>query len=265
MPIRSARCVAKATLLSLPLILLALAPLRAEQSGPTPYPDGKADAAWPGKGPIRIFGWMPENRKAFWSKREADHGKIVFTGDSIIGGWKLEKDFAGQPVVNRGIGGDVTRGLLFRFQEDVLDLQPKAIVIHIGGNALTAAGSVADVVQNYNAILDLAQKANPATPIIILAVTPHGIPTTGDKVPSADLAKYLAKVNALIPLLDKELVKIAETRKNVTYVDSYSAFLKPDGSLDESLFNSDLVHPTDAGHTKLGELVSKALHDVKAL
>ena len=254
----------QATTLLLTLTILDCSPVQAQQSGPSPYPDAKAEAAWPGKGPIRYFGWMTDNRKSFWSKREADRGKIVFTGDSIIGGWKLEKDFPGKPVANRGIGGDVTRGMLFRLQEDVLDLQPKAIVFHIGSNDITAGSSVANVVANYNAILDQVQKANPATPIIILALLPHGIPT-GDKAPKADLAAYLKKVNALIPIVNQELAKVPAARKNVTFVDSYTPFLLPDGSLDDSQFNADKVHPTEAGHTKLGTLVSKALTDLKLL
>ena len=125
------------TVMIVALLLQASAALPAQSSGPSPYPDAKAAAEWPGKGPIRYFYWMTINRKSFWAAREADQGKIIFAGDSVIGGWKLQKDFAGKPVANRGIGGDVTRGLLFRFQEDILDLHPKAIVLHIGSNDLS--------------------------------------------------------------------------------------------------------------------------------
>jgi lysophospholipase L1-like esterase len=247
------------------LFFLGSRPVQAQTSGPTPYPDPKNDAAWPGKGPIRYFeGWMPGDRKRFWSARETDQGKIVFVGDSIIGGWKVEKDFPGKPVANRGVGGDVTRGLLFRFQEDVLDLHPKAIVIEIGSNDITADASVANVILNYNALLDLAQKANPETPIIIMALTPHGVPT-GAKAPNAQLAAYLQKVNARIPLMNRELEKIPAARKNVTYVDTYSPFMLPNGNLDDSQFNDDKVHPTDAGHAKLAEIVGKALKELNLL
>ena len=245
----------------LALVLLCPGSLRAQQSGPAPYPDAKDDAAWPGKGPIRSFDWMPVNRKSFWTKRDADQGKIVFVGDSIIGGWKLDKDFPGKPVANRGIGGDVTRGLLFRLQEDVLDLKPKAIVIEIGSNDLSSDGPIEGVVSNYNALLDLAQKACPRTPILVMAVLPRGIPS-GAKAPSQGLAAYLQKVNARIPLLNAELAKMAAARKGVIFVDTYSPFLLPDGSLDDSQFNEDKVHPTDAGHSKLAKPVDKTLADL---
>lgn len=248
-----------ASWLALLLFVPGFAPARAEQTGPTPYPDAKKVAAWPGRGPIRYFeGWMPADRKRFWAARQADQGKIVFTGDSIIGGWKLEKDFPGKPVANRGIGGDVTRGLLFRFQEDVLDLHPKAIVMEIGSNDITADAAVVDVIANYNLLLDMAQKADPDMPVIIMALTPHGIPT-GAKAPGAGLKAYLEKVNARIPLVNRELAKIPATRKNVTFVDTYAPFVNPDGSLNDALFNDDKVHPTAAGHAKLAEVVMKAL------
>src|SRR5262245_51638142 len=98
--------------------------------GPTPYPDPKNEAAWPGKGPIRSFDFMAGERRAFWSKRQQDQGAVAFVGDSLTGGWKnLARDFPKLKVANRGVGGDVSRGALFRFQQDVLELNPQAVVI----------------------------------------------------------------------------------------------------------------------------------------
>jgi len=119
-------------------VCFAATPIHAAD-GPTPFPDAKDEAAWPGQGPIRVFGWMVDNRKAFWTHRDRDQGAVVFVGDSLIGGWKVERmvaDFPGLKVANRGIGGDVSRGLLFRFREDVLDLKPRAIVMCIGSAIL---------------------------------------------------------------------------------------------------------------------------------
>ena len=128
----------RSTLLRLAALWFAAPPSIAQPaSGPTPYPTSAKD--WPGQGAIRVFGWMTENRKAFWQDRERKQGSIVFAGDSLIGGWgSMAKDFPDLRVANRGIGGEVTRGLLFRFQEDVLDLHPKAIVLLTGSNDLSA-------------------------------------------------------------------------------------------------------------------------------
>src|SRR5690349_7275368 len=97
---------------------------------------------------------MVGERKAFWAKREKEQGAVTFVGDSLTGGWKnLAKDFPKLKVANRGVGGDVSRGVLFRVKEDVLDLNPKAVVIEIGNNDLTAMGSAADMLSNLTDIL----------------------------------------------------------------------------------------------------------------
>ena len=244
-----------------PLSALAQSPA----SAPTPYPDPNTESAWPGQGPIRFFpSWMPQLRATFWTQRDADHGKIIFVGDSIIGGWKLENDFAGKPVANRGIGGDVTRGLLFRLQEDVLDLNPRAIVIHIGGNDISADAEVDTIVGNYKLILQLIQKSRPETQVFVLAVLPRGLPM-GDKAMTPERAAYLQKAYARIPQLNAQLQKLAAAHKNVTYVDSYAPFLLPDGRLDASLYNADEVHPTAAGRSKLGVVVNASLTKLNLL
>src|SRR6478672_6131355 len=56
---------------------------------------------------------------------KAGEQRVVFFGDSITDGWKLEQYFPGEPYVNRGIGGQSTYHMLLRFRADVIDLQPK--------------------------------------------------------------------------------------------------------------------------------------------
>src|SRR5215470_6982031 len=45
--------------------------------------------------------------------------RVVFMGDSITDGWKLDQYFAGKPYVNRGISGQTTPQMLIRFRPDV--------------------------------------------------------------------------------------------------------------------------------------------------
>src|SRR5438876_9093674 len=105
-------------------------------SGPTPFPKDAKD--WPGQGAIRVFPYMNDNRKSFWAKRAARQGSVVFAGDSLVGNWRtLSQDLPGIPIANVGVGGEPTRGLLFRFNEDVLALHPKAIVLLTGSNDLS--------------------------------------------------------------------------------------------------------------------------------
>ena len=63
--------------------------------------------------------------------------------------------------------------------------------------------------------------------------------------------------------MNKEFSRMAAGRKNVTFVDSYTPFLLPDGTQDGSLFQSDALHLTGAGHEKIVEIVGKALSELK--
>ena len=49
---------------------------------------------------------------------EKGERRVVFFGDSITDGWKLEESFPGKQYINRGIGGQTTPQMLIRFRED---------------------------------------------------------------------------------------------------------------------------------------------------
>src|SRR5436190_12585337 len=60
--------------------------------------------------------------------------RVVFFGDSITDSWHLTEYFPGKPYVNRGIGGQTTPQMLVRFRQDVINLQPKVVIILAGTN-----------------------------------------------------------------------------------------------------------------------------------
>ena len=229
-------------LLGLVGLLLAGAP-GALGEGPTPYPSKSDEAAWPGKGPIRVFAWMPVNRESFWAHRERDRGAVVFAGSSTVGNWKrLKEAFPNLKVANRGIGGDVSRGLLFRLQEDVLDLEPRALVLAIGSNDLSAHAAPAIIEENVAAIIDLARARYPKLPIVLCPVIPRHNPKA-PLVPGA-LDDYNARLVAL------------GARKNVLVPDLRTPFTHPDGSQILEYFRADHMHLSPAGYKKLGEVLA---------
>ncbi len=86
--------------------------------------------------------------------------RVVFFGDSITDIWKLADSFPGKPYVNRGIGGQTTPQMLVRFRQDVIDLQPKVVVILAGTNDI--AGNTGpmrneDIEANYASFAELAR------------------------------------------------------------------------------------------------------------
>ncbi|PTX99554.1 hypothetical protein DB346_17105 [Verrucomicrobia bacterium LW23] len=246
-------------LLLLPLIALlsALAapvmPAAAEQTGPTPFPDVKDQAAWPGKGPLKVYPYMTDNRIAFWAKRAASKNAVVFVGDSQIGGWKQVNPAttsfpSTRLVVNRGIGGDTSRGVLWRLQEDVLDLQPTALVLLVGGNDLSAHGPTDLTIGNITAILDATEKAVPGIPVILCNLPPRNAPAAPIK--QSELTK-----------LNGQLADLAATRNNVTLFDSFSLFALPDGMPDPQYFAKDLIHLSAAGYEKMTAAMAKVFEE----
>lgn len=224
------------------------APLEASDSpaaGPRPYPD--AAAAWPGRGVTRVFGWMHENRRGFWRQRAREQGSVVFAGDSLIAGWRsLSSDFAPLPTANRGIGGDVSRGLLFRFQEDVLELHPQAIVLLIGTNDLSARQAPADTLFNVAALLDLARRHDARVPVVLCTLPPRA--HRNAPVEPARLEELNAGIAAL-----------AAGRAGVTVVDLVAPFSAADGTLDERYFGADRLHLSLAGYARWRSVLAPVL------
>lgn len=230
----------------LPLLVLIVyaAPLWAAD-GPTPYPDWRDQNAWPGKGPIKVFGWMTDNRKYFWTQREKDQGKIVFVGDSLTGGWKIEemkRMFGGLKVANRGIGGDVSRGLLFRFKEDVLDLKPSAIVICIGTNDLSSHANPADVESNIKDVLAQARQHNATIPIVLCTIPPRDVKDAPTK-PGAH-----ADLNARI-------TKLGEGKDAPAILDLFTPMADKEGKPIPEYFQKDKIHLATPAYEKWAELI----------
>jgi lysophospholipase L1-like esterase len=210
--------------------------------GPTPFPEKDKD--WPGKGVIRKFDFMVGERKAFWKHRTDDQGAVVFAGDSLTGGWKnLAKDFPKLKVANRGLGGDVSRGLLFRFKEDVLDLNPKAIVICIGNNDLTATGKPADMLSNLTDALAMVEKQRPEMPVVLCSIPPSANPKAPIK---ADDRKAM----------NEGIRKMASERKNTYFCDLFAATANEDGSPKLECFAADKLHLAGPGYAKWVELLT---------
>lgn len=217
----------------------------APQAGPTPYPT--SDDAWPGKGVVRTFGWMKDNRNFFWSERAKKQGAIVFAGDSLTGNWKtLGADFPGTSVANRGIGGEVSRGLLFRFQEDVLDLHPKAIVILIGINDLTAKQPASATITNVRSMLSLKEAQQPQVPVFLCTVPPSANP----KAPVDEQQRRQ---------LNQGLRRIAKDTKLVTLVDLYGAMATNDGTPELRYFTNDQLHLSADGQARWKEILQPAM------
>jgi lysophospholipase L1-like esterase len=105
----------------------------------------------------------------------ADVRPIVLLGASYLAAWPLT-EIAGHPVLNRGVPGDRTPAYLERFQRDVVDLRPCAVVIWGVDNDVIRAprGRTAEacwcVERNLEALIRLA-RAHDIEPILVTDLT----------------------------------------------------------------------------------------------
>ncbi len=218
-----------------------------------PYPT--VEANWPGKGVIRTFGWQEGIRKNYFKNREADENAIVWTGDSLTEGWKtLKTDFPKYKVANRGVGGDTSRGVLFRFPIEVLALNPQMVFICAGANDMTAHGNPADTLYNLEEMVKLAREYNPKMPVIFSTLPPSSNPQAPLKPNSRET------VNAGIKAL-------GEKYANVYVYDFSAACMDASGQQNLSLFGKDRLHVAGPGYViwakGLTEIINKALESKK--
>ena len=158
---------------------------------------------------------------------------IVFFGDSITFGADWPSLFPGINVVNRGISGDTTLGLLNR-QDEVIALRPRQIFLMIGTNDLCFEQPPERILANYQRILERFQKELPGTPVYVQSVLPFN-----DKLfPSRGLRK-----NENIRMLNEELKTMAH-KHGYRYIDLATAFTGSDGRLPPE-YTYDGLHLND--------------------
>ncbi|MDR1045613.1 MAG: GDSL-type esterase/lipase family protein [Candidatus Adiutrix sp.] len=92
--------------------------------------------------------------------------KVVCLGDSLTFGYELAHEdkwvtlaaeASGHQLLNRGVNGDTTGGMLARLQRDVLDHNPQLLLVTGGGNDLMAGDDSAGARANLSAIVQQAR------------------------------------------------------------------------------------------------------------
>ncbi|SYZ73053.1 putative GDSL-like Lipase/Acylhydrolase family protein [Candidatus Zixiibacteriota bacterium] len=111
-----------------------------------------------------------ENRKV--EGQPASPNRVVFIGSQITHGWELEKYFPEYETINRGIVGQRLAGFVLRFQSDVVDLKPAAVVVEFSSYNFRPENSQAELRDYIKSLADMA-KANGIIPILT-SVVPVG-------------------------------------------------------------------------------------------
>lgn len=193
------------------------------------------------------------------SKPAAGQMRVVFMGDSITDAWpqaRFGTFFTGKPYVGRGISGQTTPQMLVRFRRDVIELDPKVVVILAGTNdiaANTGPMSNEDIQGNLASMSELA-KAHGIRVVLssILPVSNYHVRTDIPSVPQTT-ARPMERIKAI-----NEWMKTYAAKEGHVYLDYFPAMIDAQGLLRTELSGDDL-HPNAAGYAIMAPLAEAAI------
>jgi lysophospholipase L1-like esterase len=180
-----------------------------------------------------------------------DHTSVVFMGNSITQGWiSMRPEFFSQnQFINRGIGGQTTPQMLLRFRQDVIDLNPKAVVILAGINDIaenTGPISITDIAKNLESMVQLSL-ANEIIPVLCSVLPSNSFPWRPRIIPT----ESVIELNGLIQNMAGQY--------DVPYVDYYTPMVDDQQGL-KSEWGYDPVHPNEEGYKIMEPIVMKTLN-----
>ncbi|MDO3627855.1 GDSL-type esterase/lipase family protein [Mucilaginibacter sp. BT774] len=178
--------------------------------------------------------FIPEHRPvrlAQFEKEPVITGKIMFLGNSIteMGDWK--KVTGDTTVINRGIGGDITYGVLKRLK-DITDRKPSKIFILLGINDIGKDIPDAVIADNYLKIVNQIHTKCPETKIYVQSILP--VNSTLPHFPQHyDKEEHVLSVNKLLQANSKV--------GDYTFVDIFHLFVDANQRL-ESRYTYEGLH-----------------------
>ena len=165
-------------------------------------------------------------------------------------------------VINRGIGGDETQFVEFRFDADVIQLKPRLCILCVGCNNLWVLEDKIDPetgdymeeekVKVINTILtaytNMLEKAKAAgIPLWVCSILPH----------SKWVGNFAIR-NPLIARINGELKALSE-KYDTEFVDYFSNLTDEDGMTMKEGISREGIHPNHAGYELMRQVLQPKL------
>lgn len=200
-----------------------------------------------------------QTKKEDWAQfyRYAEANKVistrpdaVFMGNSITDFWVKNDSafFKENNFVGRGISGQTSSEMLVRFRQDVLNLNPKTVVILAGTNDIAENNKKISLENTLGNIISMCELARyHGIKVVLCSLLPCD---TFSWRPDLKPAQSIIALNSMIQ-------KYA-TENGITYVDYHSALSTPTGALKPE-YTNDGCHPTLPGYKVMEEIFLKTV------
>jgi len=177
--------------------------------------------------------------------------RVVFMGNSITEFWKtIDGDFftRNKSFIDRGISAQTTPQMLVRFRDDVINLNPSAVVILAGTNDIAGNTGPTTIEQIFGNIVSMAElaKANKIRVILCSVLPVYNYSWS----PGLEPAEKIVKLNAMLQSYSK--------KNKMGYVDFHSALADQRKGM-KAEYSPDGVHPNLKGYKIMDDLVEKAI------
>ena len=178
--------------------------------------------------------------------------KIVFLGNSIVkGGGNWNERYELNNIVNRGISGDYTKGVLKRLDE-ILFYKPISVFLMIGINEFFADNSENAkinpkyVAKNILKIADIISEHSPKTKVFIHTI----LPINNDQYIRVKEVNYNFLHSNYTPSINSQVEEtnsILKSNRQYQVIDLHSIFIDKTFNLNPKL-SSDGVHLNEDGY-----------------
>ena len=159
--------------------------------------------------------------------------------------------FAGNGYVDKGISGQNTTQMLARFQKDVVDLEPKVVVIMGGTNDLAQGVSKEEIVSNIYQMAEMASAAG--IKVVLCTVTPNN--DTYSRLDPKNKGPHIIELNGMLEDL--------AVSNGYSWCDYWSSLVADDGlSMKEEYRLYDNLHPGPVAYTVMEGIIKPILDNL---
>ena len=190
-----------------------------------------------------------------WTSQPEKQCHVVMMGNSITEYWEeLHPEFfVDNQLVGRGISGQVSSQMLVRFRQDVINLNPQAVVINCGTNDIAENNGPYDediTMDNIQSMVELV--VNHGIQVILTSVLPCDGFVWNPSV---------SNVQEKIQSLNRRIMAFAH-ESSLPYINYYTSMVHGESRALNPAYTEDGVHPSLAGYAVMERLLLETLHNI---